>query len=72
MPKGILKKDGNRRIKSIAWDEIAIAEHDLTRGERMKINEPKTPFIHYSLESDIVMGTSGKNIILNLKLIYHQ
>jgi hypothetical protein len=30
----------------ITWDEDAIAEHDLTRGTRMKIEEPETPF-HY-------------------------
>ena len=30
----------------ITWDEEAIAEHDLTRGTRMKIEEPDTPY-HY-------------------------
>jgi hypothetical protein len=30
----------------ITWDEDAIAEHDLTRGTRMKIEEPETPY-HY-------------------------
>jgi hypothetical protein len=30
-----------RRVK---WDEKTIAEHDLERGTRMKIDEPKTPF----------------------------
>jgi len=34
--------------KSIEWDEVAIAEHDLTRGTRMTIDEPKTPFAYDS------------------------
>jgi protein phosphatase inhibitor 2 len=33
--------------KALIWDEVAIAEHDLLRGTRMKIDEPNTPYIHY-------------------------
>lgn len=29
---------------SVTWDEEGIAAHDLTRGTRMKIEEPKTPY----------------------------
>lgn len=57
-PKGILKKDGKLEKKSIVWDENVIARHDLERGGRMKIDEPKTPFIHYSIETDTLHGTS--------------
>lgn len=28
----------------VTWDEEGIAAHDLTRGTRMKIEEPKTPY----------------------------
>ncbi len=56
--KGILKKDGKSGKKSIVWDEHAIAQHDLERGGRMKIDEPKTPYIHYSMETDTVHGSS--------------
>ncbi|PHJ23895.1 protein phosphatase inhibitor ipp2 [Cystoisospora suis] len=30
--------------KHLQWDEEIIAEHDLERGTRMKIDEPPTPF----------------------------
>ncbi|EPR64329.1 protein phosphatase inhibitor IPP2 [Toxoplasma gondii TgCatPRC2] len=30
--------------KHLTWDEQAIAEHDLERGTRMKIDEPPTPY----------------------------
>lgn len=29
----------------MTWDEEQLAEHDKTRGNKMKIDEPKTPFI---------------------------
>jgi protein phosphatase inhibitor 2 len=58
MPKGILKKESQPQKKSIIWDEPTIAQHDLERGGRMKISEPKTPFIHYSIETDTLHGTS--------------
>jgi len=34
------------RPEHITWDEQTIAEHDLLRGTRMKIDEPKTPYEH--------------------------
>jgi protein phosphatase inhibitor 2 len=58
MPKGILKKESQAKKKTIIWDENTIAQHDLERGGRMKISEPKTPFIHYSIETDTLHGTS--------------
>ena len=39
----------NRKIQ---WDEQGIVEHDKTRGTRMKINEPKTPYNYYDEEED--------------------
>jgi protein phosphatase inhibitor 2 len=36
--------------RKITWDEVTIAEHDLDRGTRQKIEEPETPY-HYP-ESD--------------------
>eukprot|EP00397_Hematodinium_sp_SG-2012_P007256 GEMP01007298.1.p1 GENE.GEMP01007298.1~~GEMP01007298.1.p1 ORF type:complete len:708 (+),score=187.83 GEMP01007298.1:185-2125(+) len=32
--------------KAVHWDEETIAEHDLERGTRQKIDEPDTPFVH--------------------------
>eukprot|EP01057_Protomagalhaensia_wolfi_P003093 Protomagalhaensia_wolfi_Nauph_80__3092@NODE_3163_length_867_cov_61_425121_g2479_i0_p1_GENE_NODE_3163_length_867_cov_61_425121_g2479_i0NODE_3163_length_867_cov_61_425121_g2479_i0_p1_ORF_typecomplete_len236_score63_63IPP2/PF04979_14/6_4e18_NODE_3163_length_867_cov_61_425121_g2479_i0113820 len=31
--------------KHIVWDEKVIAEHDLERGTRQRIDEPKTPYV---------------------------
>ncbi|GMH59364.1 hypothetical protein TL16_g06430 [Triparma laevis f. inornata] len=35
------------RKTALTWDEDGIAEHDLTRGTRQKIDEPDTPFASY-------------------------
>ena len=29
----------------VTWDEDQIAEHNKTRGQKMKIDEPKTPYV---------------------------
>ena len=29
----------------VTWDEDQLAEHDKTRGTKMKIDEPKTPYV---------------------------
>lgn len=29
----------------VTWDEVQLAEHDKTRGQKMKIDEPKTPYV---------------------------
>jgi hypothetical protein len=29
----------------VTWDEDQLAEHDKTRGQKMKIDEPKTPYV---------------------------
>ena len=29
----------------VTWDEEALAAHDKTRGQKMKIDEPKTPYV---------------------------
>lgn len=39
--------------KKIKWDEEGISEHDKTRGTRMKITEPKTPYNYYNEEEDL-------------------
>ncbi|OMJ85042.1 hypothetical protein SteCoe_13695 [Stentor coeruleus] len=39
--------------KTIKWDEEGISEHDKTRGTRMKITEPKTPYNYYNEEEDL-------------------
>ena len=37
---------------SIRWDEAVIEEHDKLRGTRMKIDEPDTPYEHYTMADD--------------------
>lgn len=44
---------GNKHIK---WDEETIAQHDLDRGTRMKIEEPNTPYHHYVEDEDEDLG----------------
>ena len=29
----------------VTWDEEQLAEHEKTRGNKMKIDEPKTPYV---------------------------
>ena len=40
----------------VTWDEQGIADHDLTRGTRMPIDEPDTPFNRSPLESSARSG----------------
>ncbi|KAL7752976.1 hypothetical protein RI367_001427 [Sorochytrium milnesiophthora] len=42
---------------SLTWDEDTIALHDQERGTRMKIDEPKTPYLHYEASSDALDST---------------
>ena len=39
-----LKRKREKKNKAVVFDEATIAEHDLERGTRMKIDEPKTPY----------------------------
>lgn len=41
------QRSGAKPKKALKWDEVAIEEHDLLRGTRMKIDEPNTPYTHY-------------------------
>ena len=41
--KGILKKGGGKK-KKVTFNEKEIEEYDKQRGQKMKIDEPKTPF----------------------------
>lgn len=44
---------GNEHSKPhVTWDEETIAEHDLLRGTRQKIEEPNTPYHYYDHEAD--------------------
>mmetsp|Transcript_26054 Transcript_26054/g.41399 ORF Transcript_26054/g.41399 Transcript_26054/m.41399 type:complete len:208 (-) Transcript_26054:65-688(-) len=41
-----------REERCVTWDEEGIAEHDKTRGTRMKIEEPKTPWASSPVSED--------------------
>ncbi|KAJ3223253.1 hypothetical protein HK099_001344 [Clydaea vesicula] len=63
--KGILKRgrhenDSNSKIH---WDEELITFHDSQRGKTMKISEPKTPFIHYDQDNDVLLGHRGGDFV---------
>lgn len=46
MVEGILNVNRPKKEKPhVTWDEEQIAEHDKTRGNKMKIDEPKTPYV---------------------------
>ena len=44
---GILNQNSsNKKDKPhVTWDEDQLAEHEKTRGNKMKIDEPKTPYV---------------------------
>lgn len=49
-PSSILQNSNERVSKKkekphVTWDEEQIAEHNKTRGQKMKIDEPKTPYV---------------------------
>lgn len=55
--KGSILKNGKSGEKiteslGIKWDEEVIAEHDKTRGQTTKIDEPKTPYHERSDDED--------------------
>ena len=56
---GSKKKSSSDKHPTLNWDEKAIAEHDLLRGTRMKIDEPNTPY-HYDSGSETDGSGGGK------------
>ena len=53
-PSGILKhgEDFDEKDRHAHFDEHELAEYDKTRGQTMKIDDPKTPFNDDSQEED--------------------
>jgi protein phosphatase inhibitor 2 len=45
----------------VKFDEEVIAEHDLDRGTRMKIDEPKTPYAEDYIEESEASGIANAN-----------
>ena len=41
----LIKKKDKSMKPHVTWDEDQLAEHDKTRGQKMKIDEPKTPYV---------------------------
>lgn len=44
-------EDGEDKPR-VTWDEETIAEHDLLRGTRQKIDEPNTPYHYYGSDQE--------------------
>ncbi|KND01492.1 uncharacterized protein SPPG_03292 [Spizellomyces punctatus DAOM BR117] len=60
-PRGILKKpvDPTTPSRGIRWDEDNIMLTESQKGNTMKITEPKTPYIRYDSENDMILGSTG-------------
>ncbi|CAD8124375.1 unnamed protein product [Paramecium sonneborni] len=59
--KGILKKNSQHDIdmkKELHWDEHTIQQQDLERGNKTKIDEPKTPY-----EDDVIQQNQQEDKI---------
>ena len=59
-----------REKKSVAFNEEEIQEHDKDRGTRMKIEEPKTPYLtsQTNLEgSEVSFNSEGRFLLLQMK-----
>ena len=41
---------------SLKWDEENIAETEIGKDSLMKIDEPKTPYVRYDADNDLVLG----------------
>ncbi|KAJ3334105.1 hypothetical protein HDU76_010227 [Blyttiomyces sp. JEL0837] len=61
MPRGILKqsKDQGGSSSRLRWDEDNLMITESQKNATMKITEPKTPFIHYNIDTDEITGNSG-------------
>jgi len=62
-PKGILKNqtvEGHERQgPNLHWDEANLYLNEESRDVRMKITEPKTPYVRYNPETDEVMNLTS-------------
>ncbi|KAJ3128563.1 hypothetical protein HK098_003989 [Nowakowskiella sp. JEL0407] len=60
--KGILKKKQKLHSSNtnITWDEENLELNEAQKSPKMKITEPKTPFIHYNIDNDEVLGYSSE------------
>jgi hypothetical protein len=78
--EGLTKKDEvieglkKRNHRSVRFDEAIIAEHDKERGTRMKIDEPKTPYVREdpfsfpeSADGEDVPVASGAHFIVGAR-----
>ncbi|OCH95905.1 hypothetical protein OBBRIDRAFT_787751 [Obba rivulosa] len=58
-PKGILKNappTTSNPQHSLQWDEENLALTEAQKDSHMKITEPKTPYVRYNAETDVVEG----------------
>ncbi|KAF8307235.1 hypothetical protein DL93DRAFT_143822 [Clavulina sp. PMI_390] len=53
-PKGILKNSSQNNVNGprLTWDEENLAATEIDKDSLMKIDEPKTPFVHHNAELD--------------------
>ncbi|KAJ1552691.1 hypothetical protein HK405_010359 [Cladochytrium tenue] len=58
--RGILKNSAVGRASArLRWDEDNLMLTEAQKDSTMKITEPKTPFIHYNMETDEITGNTG-------------
>ncbi|ORX38008.1 hypothetical protein BD324DRAFT_624143 [Kockovaella imperatae] len=48
--------DAQRNAEHLKWDEQNIQETEVQKDSLMKITEPKTPYVRYDAENDLVLG----------------
>ncbi|KAI9179599.1 hypothetical protein H9P43_004927 [Blastocladiella emersonii ATCC 22665] len=60
-PRPILKsgRSFDRSSSHLRWDEETIRLHDAERGTRMKIDEPKTPYVHHDTSMEDLDALGG-------------
>ena len=56
--------------KGVHFDEIEIAEYDKTRGQCMKIDDPKTPYHEYS-DDDEMTNENGVETVVDPVVLEH-
>lgn len=57
---------------SLTWDEANLAETEIGKDSLMKIDEPKTPYVRYDAEKDLVLGGMSRLSRTSQRLLHNQ